>query len=124
MIITALIWGITNPFIKLSSSKALTIQEEKEETINPSRLSQASNLFLKNYAFILLQLLNRSGAYFYFLALQSSPLSITSGVTNGLTLVITELVECFLFSKKTSFIAFFGILCILYGSYLCSSVNV
>lgn len=111
----ALLWGVTNPFIK-KGSKGL------ENVKASSKFGQ----FFKELAFLVTQLkyiipfiINQLGSVLYFLTLGNADISLAVPVTNSLTFVITAITGWFLGEEKIHRNMYIGMVLILIGTILC-----
>ena len=113
--LVALLWGITNPFIK-RGAKGL------ENVKSSSKFGQ----FFKELGFLITQLkyiipfiINQGGSLLYFLSLSNADISLAVPVTNSLTFVITAITGWFLGEEKIHRNMYMGMILILIGTVLC-----
>ncbi|XP_043261987.1 transmembrane protein 234 homolog isoform X2 [Colletes gigas] len=115
LVIVAILWGITNPFIKKGA-------QGLENVKSSSRFGQ----FFKELAFLLTTLkylvpfiINQSGSVLYFLTLSSTDISLAVPVTNSLTFVITAITGWILGEEKIHRNTYIGMSMVLIGTVLC-----
>ena len=115
LVLVALLWGGTNPFIK-KGAKGL------ENVKSSSKFGQ----FFKELAFLLTSLqyvipfiINQSGSVLYFLTLSSTDISLAVPVTNSLTFVVTALTGWILGEEKIHRNTYIGMTLILVGTMIC-----
>ncbi|XP_017881794.2 transmembrane protein 234 homolog, partial [Ceratina calcarata] len=115
LILVALLWGATNPFIK-RGAKGL------ENVKSSSKLGQ----FFKELAFLISNLkytipflINQSGSLLYFLTLSTTDISLAVPVTNSLTFIITAVTGWILGEEKIHRNTYMGMALILAGTALC-----
>lgn len=150
--LVALLWGITNPFIKHGNSEKEFITPKFENThdiehnitISQSSLSSSSSSSLntkiisfllktfknliskfKKPKIIIPFLVNQLGSFLFYLLLSSEPISIASPVINSLTFIVTTIVSYLYFDEKVSnlYLLILGATFTLYGTYLCMKVE-
>ncbi|XP_049940419.1 transmembrane protein 234 homolog isoform X2 [Schistocerca serialis cubense] len=68
LVVAAILWGCTNPFIKKGSSGVEDISEKS----STKKFFKEVKFLLSNWKYMTPFLLNQSGSLFYFLALQNT----------------------------------------------------
>ncbi|XP_044735129.1 transmembrane protein 234 homolog [Chrysoperla carnea] len=115
LVLVAVLWGCTNPFIK---SGTVGIEKIKGKTKFSQILLELKFLFT-NWKYIIPFLINQSGSLAYIFALQIAPMSLVVPVTNSLTFVFTDLTGKLLGEKSPPLRTYIGMLFILCGTTLC-----
>ncbi|CRK91910.1 CLUMA_CG005530, isoform A [Clunio marinus] len=115
LIITAILWGVTNVLIK-NGSKG--INKVKSDSKINQILLEIKFLFL-NWKYLLPFVINQIGSLLYVYALQKNNLSIAVIVTNSLTLLITSITSLIVEKKVISYRIFIGAMLITFGSSIC-----
>ncbi|KAL9655945.1 hypothetical protein ABK040_007566 [Willaertia magna] len=103
------IWGITNPFLKYTTTKMNSL---KDLIFN----------FKEHWKFLLVQIINWSGSFCFLLTLSYTNLTTAVIGVNTLTCVITELTDIYLFHQKRNnkLQIYSGIGMIILGIVICS----
>lgn len=106
----ALLWGITNPFLKrqlpTTSSTETTFQ------ILISFLSDANKLL----PFVI----NQAGSLLFYYLLANEPVTTASPICNSLTFAFTAVTAYILGERSQYPLALFaGVVCVLVGTYIC-----
>lgn len=83
MVLAAILWGTTNPFLKRYSAGMPSHSSTRDDVL----------FLLHRPKYVLVQLLNLSGSVAFFLSLRDVDVSIGSIVVNSLAFVITVLVS-------------------------------
>lgn len=147
--LVALLWGVTNPFIKYGNvekdypSPKYELQQDLElntnlssEHVNVSSSSPnyTTNLLnsitkslkglinkFKKPRIVIPFLVNQSGSFLFYILLSSEPISIASPVINSLTFIVTTVVSYLYFDEKVSnlYLLILGAFLTLFGTYLC-----
>jgi len=115
-IAVALIWGITNPFIKKGT-------EGVEKVQAPGfiqRITKEVLFFICNWKYTLPWILNQSGSILYYWTLSTSKLSLVVPVTNALTLAITVVAGRLLGESAGGPLLYLGVGLVFAGVTLCS----
>ncbi|XP_015586646.1 transmembrane protein 234 homolog isoform X2 [Cephus cinctus] len=115
LVLTAILWGATNPFLKKGS-------QGLENVKSSSRCGQFAKevIFLvTNLKYIIPFLINQCGSILYFLTLQSTDISLAVPVTNSLTFVFTGIAGRLLGEEKVHRNTYIGMIFILTGTTLC-----
>lgn len=111
IIFAALLWGITNPFLKhgapgLDNEKTLTDKIRK---------------LLLSWQFVLAFGTNQLGSLFYYFSMGKYPLSLAVTVVNALTLIITTLTSYIIGESRLTLREFSGLFIIVSGIILCQN---
>ncbi|KAI9469215.1 hypothetical protein BX667DRAFT_473305 [Coemansia mojavensis] len=114
-ILTAICWGLTNPFIKRGSEG---IEKIKKDTWLAQTLAEAWFLFT-SWKYILPLAINLSGSAVYYYTLSSADITIAVPITNSLALVFTVLGGTLIGEKRPTRKEIIGMLCIVLGVGLC-----
>jgi len=88
LLLTSIIWGVTNPIIKKNSK----LKEDKEGF----KLFQ----IFSNLHYLIPQLINLSGSILFFIVLSKIDIIIAVPVVNSLTFIFTEITSIFLLKEK------------------------
>jgi hypothetical protein len=121
ILITALIWGITNPLLKKTSIESTSTASTKATA---SILSHLYSL-ITAWKFILTQLMNWCGTISFLKALSQNELTVVVPVTNALTFVITEITDSLLFNSRAQsslnvkLRVYGGMMLVCFGTYVC-----
>ncbi|XP_049834721.1 transmembrane protein 234 homolog isoform X5 [Schistocerca gregaria] len=84
LVVAAVLWGCTNPFIKKGSSGVEDISEKS----STKKFFKEIKFLLSNWKYMTPFLLNQSGSLFYFLALQNTE------TVCGITLIVCGISLC------------------------------
>ncbi|KAL0969599.1 hypothetical protein UPYG_G00229620 [Umbra pygmaea] len=87
LLLVAVLWGCTNPFLKRGTEG---IEHVRKENRFLQFLAEVKFLFL-NLKYLIPFLLNQSGSLVYYLTLASTDLSLAVPVANSLTFLFTLL---------------------------------
>eukprot|EP01080_Neovahlkampfia_damariscottae_P003262 gene3262-5705_t len=109
LLLTSLIWGITNPIIKQNSQ----IKEKKEGF----KLFQ----IFSNIYFLIPQLINLSGSILFFIVLSKIEIIIAVPVVNSLTFIFTEITSILWLKEKRKDAkrVYFGLVFVILGVTIC-----
>ncbi|CCW65081.1 unnamed protein product [Phytomonas sp. EM1] len=111
LFLAALIWGVTNPFLKRYSAGMKQGGTLKEDL----------NHLVRRPGYLCVQLINLSGSLVFFYALREVEVSIGSVVANSLTFVITLLTSSFILCEGALRIqTVIGCSLVLIGTALCT----
>ena len=115
VVLCALLWGGTNPFIKRGTAGI-----EKIQCDGPVRQFFAELRFLLvRPQYLVPQVLNLCGSVAFFMALRTLDLTIASVAANSLTFAFTFLVGRLLGEKENSMASMCGMLCVVAGVCIC-----
>ncbi|XP_049834716.1 transmembrane protein 234 homolog isoform X1 [Schistocerca gregaria] len=115
LVVAAVLWGCTNPFIKKGSSGVEDISEKS----STKKFFKEIKFLLSNWKYMTPFLLNQSGSLFYFLALQNTEMSLAVPVANSLTFVFTAVTGWILGESLPNAKTVCGITLIVCGISLC-----
>lgn len=137
ILLTAFIWGCTNPFLRKGAQGIENVGKKSEDCDNQSRVSSKEPIdtvkrklndisaelewCLCNWRLTVPFLVNQSGSVLFFYSLSRLDLSLVVPITNSLTTVITALMGRLLGEEKTShnFWSYLGMSLVCLGSGLC-----
>ena len=128
VILAALFWGVTNPFIADAGRKPYRLSESQIPILRrlPDMLppfAAETVATICNVRFIVPWVINLVGSLFFLVALGSGTLAYVSVVTNALTLCVTAVVGAALFGeragKRPGLVAL-GCVFVFVGTVLCS----
>lgn len=111
MLIAAVLWGVTNPLLKFFS-----------DGIKAKGSIRDDLAFLASKPkYLVTQLLNLCGSFFFFYGLRDVNVSIGSIVTNSLAFVITVIISTiFLKEESLNYCSKVGCIFVLLGTALCT----
>eukprot|EP01012_Entosiphon_sulcatum_P034482 TRINITY_DN43744_c0_g1_i1.p1 TRINITY_DN43744_c0_g1~~TRINITY_DN43744_c0_g1_i1.p1 ORF type:complete len:135 (-),score=11.94 TRINITY_DN43744_c0_g1_i1:80-463(-) len=115
LLLAALLWGGTNPFIKRGSAGLAAVKE-------PTRLRQAMSelrFLLCRPQYLVPQVLNLCGSAAFFYSLRTVDLSLASVVCNSLTFLLTFLVGILLGEKPGTPTSVAGMVLVAVGVSVC-----
>ncbi|KAF7993885.1 hypothetical protein HCN44_011154 [Aphidius gifuensis] len=115
LVIVAMFWGATNPFIKTG---AIGVEKVKGKTSLTTFLKQMLFLFT-NLKYIVPFLINQCGSLLYVFVLGQTDLSLAVPVTNSLTFVFTAIAGWLKGEEKAHINTYIGTLMILLGTTMC-----
>ncbi len=104
-LIVALVWGITNPFLRHFSSG-----------ITGNSLSSDFWFLFSRPGYLLSLVVNLSGSVLFYLLLRDGDLSVVSPLCNGLTFAVTLVSGRLFFREQVSMRAAFGVIFIVLGT--------
>ncbi|XP_052860747.1 transmembrane protein 234 homolog [Anopheles cruzii] len=116
ILLVAVMWGATNPFIKRGS---IGYNELKSD----SRLGQVwleIRFLITRWQYILPLIVNQLGSVVYVLTLQRTELSLTVPMANSLTFVITAITARFLEERQSGWKIYAGMTLVILGTIICS----
>ncbi|XP_001629747.2 transmembrane protein 234 homolog isoform X1 [Nematostella vectensis] len=111
----ALLWGVTNPFIKKGSAG---IEDVKGKGAIRQFLAEIRYLIF-NWKYMVPFLLNQSGSVLFYLTLGSADLSLAVPITNSLTFIMTTLTGRILGEESCKTETYIGMLLVVGGVSLC-----
>ncbi|XP_072356427.1 transmembrane protein 234 isoform X2 [Scyliorhinus torazame] len=120
LLLVALLWGGTNPFLKKGTEGLEKVQSRNFVT---QLFAEMRFLFL-NYKYLVPFLLNQSGSVIYYFTLASTDLSLAVLLSNSLTFLFTLLTGKLLGEDIGGKQATTGMLLIIVGVTLCVASTV
>ncbi|XP_051892650.1 transmembrane protein 234 isoform X1 [Pristis pectinata] len=120
LILVALLWGATNPFLKKGTEG---IEKVKSGNFVTQLFAEMKFLIL-NYKYLIPFLLNQSGSLLYYFTLASTDLSLAVLLSNSLTFLFTLLTGKLLGEDIGGKQAITGMLLTLMGITLCVASNI
>lgn len=117
ILISSLLWGATNPFIRKASAG---IEQVQADNFITKTFLELKFLFT-NLNYLIPFLLNQTGSIFFYIALANANLSLVVPITNSLTLLFTTLAGLALGEKVYSLRTFVGLLFVTAGICICVS---
>ncbi|XP_078495587.1 transmembrane protein 234 homolog isoform X2 [Ciona intestinalis] len=114
LVLTAICWGVTNPFLKKGGSGIENIKRHSKFTELLAKL----NFVIFNWKCVAPLLINQFGSVLYFLSLSSTDLSVAVPVANSLTLLFTTFTGWWL-NEKIDKESIIGSILIVSGVCLC-----
>uniref|UniRef100_UPI00398F654C transmembrane protein 234 n=1 Tax=Pristiophorus japonicus TaxID=55135 RepID=UPI00398F654C len=115
LLLVALLWGGTNPFLKKGTEG---IEKVKSRNFVTQLFAEIKFLFL-NYKYLVPFLLNQSGSVIYYFTLASTDLSLAVLLSNSLTFLFTLLTGKLLGEEMGGKQAMTGMLLTIVGVTLC-----
>ncbi|XP_030838921.1 transmembrane protein 234 [Strongylocentrotus purpuratus] len=115
LVLVAILWGGTNPFLKREGAG---IESVKQKNAVTQFFFEMKHLFL-NWKYLLAFLINQSGSVVYYLTLASADLSLVAPVTNSLTFIITTLTGKMLGERIGGTETYIGMGLVIAGVTLC-----
>ncbi|KAJ8919826.1 hypothetical protein NQ315_006355 [Exocentrus adspersus] len=115
LVLVALLWGATNPFIKRNSKEIVKIKAESKVCQFLLELKYLAT----NVNYLLPMAVNQLGSVLYFLTLQDVDLTICVPVTNSLTFVFTAICGWILGEELPDKRTVLGIVLVILGTALC-----
>jgi len=116
MLAVAVVWGVTNPFLKRGGSGI----EDIERTSWLRQLIAEFSYLLLNWKYLLPFLFNQSGSVLYYVTLSSTDISLAAPVVNSLTFVITGLTGKLLGEEFGGTGSMVGAGLVVFGVFLCA----
>lgn len=117
-VITAAIWGITNPFLKRGSESTAPVTRKTGNRLADGALQVVATLL--NWRFSVPFLLNQTGSLWYFWLLGSTEISVAVPICNSLTFIFTAITARALGEEQQwTWRTGCGALCIVAGVALC-----
>ncbi|XP_058833524.1 transmembrane protein 234 homolog [Topomyia yanbarensis] len=116
IVVVALFWGATNPFIRRGSLGYNNLKA-------PSKLGQIwleIRFLLSRWQYLLPLALNQFGSIVYVYALQRTELSLIVPVANSLTFVFTAITARLLGEQCASWKTYTGMILVIIGTIICS----
>ncbi|XP_058460424.1 transmembrane protein 234 homolog [Malaya genurostris] len=116
IVVVALFWGATNPFIRRGSLGYNSLQAS-------SKLGQIwleLRFLVSRWQYLLPLVLNQFGSIVYVFALQRTELSLVVPVANSLTFVFTAITAWLLGEQAASWRTYTGMLLVITGTVICS----
>jgi drug/metabolite transporter (DMT)-like permease len=113
-LIVSILWGFTNPFIKLGTNGLEHVQQKHQKYTKLYELK----FLLTRWQYMLPQLLNLSGSLVFYYLLGNSDISRVVPITNALTFV-TTFIASWLLGERITKRYFFGMAFIITGVLLC-----
>lgn len=117
LVLVAILWGATNPFIKIASKNIEKVSSESSSKF-VIFFKELLHLFL-NWRYMVPFLLNQCGSVLYVLCLQHNSFSLVVPVTNSLTFVFTALAGSLVGEEKPNKETVVGMALVLIGTTLC-----
>ncbi|ESN99949.1 hypothetical protein HELRODRAFT_83734, partial [Helobdella robusta] len=115
LLVTAFLWGATNPLLKKSSKG---FEEINKETFLSQRLAEIKFL-LSNLKYLGFLILNQCGSLVFYLTLSSADLSLAIPITNFLSLVFTGIVGYLIGEKSINGGSILGMVFVVFGVTMC-----
>ncbi|XP_058116216.1 transmembrane protein 234 homolog [Anopheles ziemanni] len=115
ILLVALMWGATNPFIKRGS---VGYNELKAN----SRLGQIwleIKFLISRWQYVLPLILNQLGSVVYVITLQRTELSLTVPMANSLTFVFTAITAKLLGEQQSGWKIYCGMALVILGTIIC-----
>ncbi|KAL6051114.1 DnaJ (Hsp40), subfamily C, member 2 [Balamuthia mandrillaris] len=116
LVTVGMLWGCTNPFIKLGSKGVQDLDKRSHPLLQ--FLSETVYLFTR-WQYVLPFAINMMGSVLFFWSLGSSDISLVVPITNSLTFLFTTLTGQLLGEKSLAPGAYLGMLCVLFGISIC-----
>ncbi|RKP10054.1 hypothetical protein THASP1DRAFT_13401, partial [Thamnocephalis sphaerospora] len=116
LVLVALCWGFTNPFIKRGA--------EGLDSVQPGRFGEGVSKFFylaTRWQYVVPLLLNLSGSVVYYYTLGKSDLSLVVPITNSMTFLCTTLAGYLLGEAPDTWI---GMAMVILGAALCVSSRI
>eukprot|EP00112_Aurelia_sp_Birch-Aquarium-sp1_P020007 Seg506.3 transcript_id=Seg506.3/GoldUCD/mRNA.D3Y31 product="Transmembrane protein 234-like" protein_id=Seg506.3/GoldUCD/D3Y31 len=110
----ALIWGITNPFMK---SGVQGLEKVKKSSLMKQLVAELWHL-VKSWRYMLPFLINQGGSLLFYIAISKTDISLAVPIVNSLTLVVTLITGSFLGEKVNKSLVF-GICMVMAGVSIC-----
>ena len=120
IILTALLWGVTNPLLKRYSAGFADDAKQQEDNTNNGGALRDVKFLLSRPKYLITQIVNLSGTVVFAKALESSDMSIASVAANALALAITCVVSAMLGDSKLTPRGIVGILFVTVGLGMCT----
>jgi multidrug transporter EmrE-like cation transporter len=117
VLISSILWGVTNPFIRKNSAGIEKIQATN--TFN--RIFLELKFLFTNINYLIPFLLNQFGSIFFYIALGYANLSLVVPITNSLTLLFTTITGIFLGEQVCNLKTFIGLSFVITGISICVS---
>ncbi|CAG5127820.1 unnamed protein product, partial [Candidula unifasciata] len=111
----ALLWGATNPLLKLHS---VGVENIKRDGKIGQLIAECAFLFL-NWKYLLSFLANQMASVLYYITLSSADVTLAVPITNSLTFIFTALSSRLLGEKHLTWEAVAGMMLIVAGVSLC-----
>ena len=100
ILLTAVLWGATDPLLKHYGALALEKEKGTAEPVRSKGLFRDLGGFFADWRYSLTFLCNQLGSVAFVIALSQSDLSLAVSVTNGLKFAVTFLVGRFVVGEK------------------------
>ncbi|XP_062890927.1 transmembrane protein 234 [Mobula hypostoma] len=120
LILVALLWGATNPFLKKGTEGIEKVKSGNAVT----QLFAEMKFLIFNYKYMIPFLLNQSGSVLYYFTLASTDLSLAVLMSNALTFLFTLITGKLLGEDIGGKQEITGMLLTLMGITLCVASNV
>lgn len=117
LVLVAMLWGATNPFIKIASKNIEKVSSESSSKF-VKFFKEFLHLFL-NWRYMVPFLLNQCGSVLYVFCLQNNSFSLVVPVTNSLTFVFTALAGILVGEAMPNKETVVGMGLVLIGTTLC-----
>ena len=118
LFLVALLWGVTNPLLKLGSRGIEDVGKTSHGRIH-SFLVETAFLFLR-WKYLLPFLVNQLGSVLFYYTVSTGDVSLVSPVANSLTLVVTAVAGRILLNEEALPLkSYIGMACILCGVTFC-----
>ncbi|BFY99593.1 hypothetical protein BsWGS_02633 [Bradybaena similaris] len=111
----ALLWGVTNPLLKLCS---VGVEDIKRDGKIRQFVAECAFLFL-NWKYLLSFLANQMASVLYYITLSSADVTLAVPITNSLTFIFTALSSRLLGERHLTWDAIAGMVLIVSGVSLC-----
>ncbi|XP_049546311.1 transmembrane protein 234 homolog [Anopheles darlingi] len=115
ILLVAVMWGATNPFIKKGSIGYNDLQAN-------SKLGQLwleIRFLITRWQYILPLIINQLGSIVYVLTLQRTELSLTVPMANSLTFVFTAITARLLGERQSGWRVYCGMALVVLGTIIC-----
>lgn len=125
IILTALLWGVTNPLLKRYSAGFADDAKQQQQQSDSSNNEGGGALrdvkfLLSRPKYLITQIVNLSGTVVFAKALESADMSIASVAANALALAITCVVSALLGDSKLTLRGIVGIFFVTVGLGMCT----